>query len=329
MLSLHNLSTKIPAIGPIDFNTNEHTVVVGPSGAGKTTLFRAILGLANCTGEITLDNRTLTRAGRALRFGPGRGMCMAWQDDRLLPHLTLRDNARLGAKPKEADDWMELLHISHLAGRFPHEISGGEAQRVNLVRAFASNCRLVLLDEPFHGVDIFTIRDLLSSILKKLSAQGRLVLMITHDISAVMGAFSKMLVLQEGKVTTHDSIESIYSNPQSHWLAQFLGEFSLLTKEDICYLTGETPGHNSNAFVRPEWLSIEAHHSVQSNATVLGATWRASINRIFIRFDWRDGPVSMEVASTSHYVQGDRIYVTLKKVAYPEWLHNEPISQRG
>jgi len=314
----------------VDAVFEEHTVIVGPSGAGKTTLLRALLGLAKCEGDITLGEEVLTRGGRALAVGPRRKMAMAWQDGRLLPHLTILENAALGSSRKAAQPWLELLAIAPLANKLPHLISGGEAQRANLARAFASGCPVVLLDEPFHGVDLLTVRKLLAPVLARSTEQGRLVLMVTHDLAGNVGAFKRMLVMNAGLVVAHGDTDALYSAPDSAWLAGFLGDYSILLEREARLLEAPPEGVGP-IFVRPEWLDVEVQGSAPANATVVQLLWHGATQRAEVLIDGRDEPVPVDTVQHSRLTKGDRVHVVVRKSARPGWLQPGalPVGVRG
>ena len=317
MLFLDNMESLHPSIGPLSAQISEHTALAGPSGAGKTTLFRALLGLAPCKGNMVLDDKMLTRNGKVLSYGPRRGLSMAWQEDRLLPHLTLSRNITLGSSKSAALDWCEMLCISHLMDKLPHEVSGGEAQRANLARALASSSRVVLLDEPFHGIDALMVRQLLLPVLERLSNEGRIVIMISHDIGCILGIFQQIMVMNARKLVFHGSAQDLYNNPANAWLAGFMGDYILLPQPQ----TSSTlePAARRQCFVRPEWLTLDPD-AMAKNATVVSALWKGATQRVWILLDGHDQPVPVETPCSLAIAKGERVYVAPQQVSRPGWV---------
>jgi iron(III) transport system ATP-binding protein len=186
---------------------------VGPSGCGKTTLLRLIAGLDTPEdGEIWIEQQQVAGAGRN-RVPPGdRGIGFVFQDLALWPHLTVREQLdfvlqsagrtkteRLG----RIREVLDLFHVgSSLAGRLPHQLSGGEQQRVALARALVGSPRLLLLDEPFSSLDA-ELRVALRSELATLQRQLRVpTIYVTHDRddAAVLG--DRTVFMRSGRIET-------------------------------------------------------------------------------------------------------------------------------
>src|SRR4051794_23852724 len=132
--------------------------LIGPNGAGKTTLLRAVAGLVPHEGTVTVDGRPWT--GLAVRERP---VAMAFQDQLLFPHLSALDNVAFGPRSRgvarddarrTAQEWLDRFAVGDLAGRKPRELSGGQSQRVSIAPALATHPRILLLAEPFAGLDI-------------------------------------------------------------------------------------------------------------------------------------------------------------------------------
>jgi ABC-type sulfate/molybdate transport systems ATPase subunit len=186
----------------------EWTVIFGPSGAGKSTLLRLLAGLDEpLHGRVALDGQVLTDADRRFNARPGKRRCgMVAQQPALFPHLSAAANVAYGLqgwerarRTQRVEEMLALVGAAELASRRPQEISGGQAQRVALARALAPGPRLLLLDEPFSGLD-GTASD---ALLERLQAWGRTngvqTVVATHDVSDALATRAEVLLLREGR----------------------------------------------------------------------------------------------------------------------------------
>jgi len=188
----------------------EAVAVVGPSGCGKTTLLRLVAGLERPdAGEIHLGDRVVARAGRSLVPPHERGLGFVFQDLALWPHLTVREHLDFvtGAagmsvveRGERARDVLALVRIDTLAHRRPHELSGGEQQRLALARALVGRPRLLLLDEPFSSLD----RDLRVTLrLEVARLQQALQLpsiYVTHDREDAEARADRIVAIHRGRI---------------------------------------------------------------------------------------------------------------------------------
>ena len=179
------------------------TAMVGPSGAGKTTLIRIIAGLETPdTGSVTLGDTAWTDAesGRSLPTFR-RGIGLVFQEYPLFPHLTVRENILYGAPPRfDPVPLMETFRIRRLEDRRPGAISGGERQRTAFCQALARKPRLLLLDEPFSALDQET-RTFLCSMLGELKGElGIPILHVTHDLGEAHRLGDSIIALEEGHI---------------------------------------------------------------------------------------------------------------------------------
>ncbi len=168
----------------------EFVVLVGPSGCGKSTLLNVLSGaLAPSSGSVT--SRGVLRT--------------VYQQDGLFPWLTVRDNIALGlrnlsdqgAKARELDELMALIRLAEFAGHYPHQLSGGMRQRVELARALAGRSDVLLLDEPFSALDYQTRLRLRRELARLLAQRPRTVVFVTHDIEEAAQLADRVLVLTE------------------------------------------------------------------------------------------------------------------------------------
>jgi NitT/TauT family transport system ATP-binding protein len=181
------MKRQLPVLAGIDLEVREGELVaiVGPSGCGKSSFLNAVDGLVKLTGgEIRVDGKAVT--------APGPDRAMVFQQDSLFPWRTVTRNVMYGLElqqllPKEemrkrAAALVELVGLSRFAEHYPHELSGGMRQRVNIARALAPDPQLLLLDEPFAALDAQTREFMQAELLKILSRASKTALFITHQI---------------------------------------------------------------------------------------------------------------------------------------------------
>jgi len=168
----------------------EFVVIVGPSGCGKSTLLNVL------SGALPPSSGTVTASG-VLRT--------VYQQDGLFPWLSVRDNIALGlrslpdgaAKTRELEELLALIRLAEFAGHFPHQLSGGMRQRVELARALAGRSDVLLLDEPFSALDYQTRLRLRRELARLLALRPRTVVFVTHDIEEAAQLADRVLVLTE------------------------------------------------------------------------------------------------------------------------------------
>lgn len=189
----------------------EHPVVgiFGPSGAGKTTLLHLIAGLEKPNrGTIQLGESTLVDSAKNMFLPPHqRRVAMVFQEGRLFPHLRVADNLRFGSRfaGKHSggvgfSELVQMLELETLLQRFPSQISGGERQRVALGRALLSNPRLLLLDEPFSGLDVGLKHQVIPFLQRVQHEIATPMLLVSHNLSDILQFTQELLVLDNGKV---------------------------------------------------------------------------------------------------------------------------------
>lgn len=210
----------------------EILALLGPSGSGKTTLLRLIAGFEKPDeGRISIGDRMVVDVANSVWVAAeDRGVGMVFQDYALFPHLTVAQNIRFGLRgtnKKERESRVnELLRLTELAGyadRYPHELSGGQQQRVALARALAPRPRVVLLDEPFNGLDPDLrphMRREVARILRHLGTAG---ILVTHDQEEALGMADQVAVIRQGELQQIGTPEEIYYSPTTPFVANFVG----------------------------------------------------------------------------------------------------------
>jgi len=180
------------------------TVIIGPSGAGKTTLMRIIAGLdRTATGSIRCGDELWLDTGRGIFLPPQkRRLGYVFQDYPLFPHLSIRDNAAFaaGARKPVVQALLERFGIAQLQERKPDAVSGGERQRCAICQALAREPRLLLLDEPFSALDVFTRRDLRDELRKMKEELGIPMIYITHDVNEALYLADELVPIVTGRV---------------------------------------------------------------------------------------------------------------------------------
>lgn len=185
------------------------TAVFGPSGAGKSTLLACLSGLrVPDSGNITLGGRTLYSYDNKVRTPPQRfRTALVFQDGALFPHMSVRRNIEYGywMTPEsgrfiDVPNLIEFLGLTHLLGRFPETLSGGEVQRVSLARALAMSPRMLMLDEPVASLDIRR-RNEVVAYLKRIHHRYQIPMVyVSHSLSDVVALASKAMIIEDGRV---------------------------------------------------------------------------------------------------------------------------------
>lgn len=214
--------------------------LIGPNGAGKSTLFQLLAFLEGPTsGKLFFDGQQV-RPGRG-SLDIRRKMAMVLQDP-LLVSGTVKDNVALGLKLRKVSGaelkskvpvWLERFGISHLAHRNAKSLSGGEAQRVSLARAFVLEPEVLFLDEPFTGLDAPTKVALMNQLEEVIRLTQVTTLFITHDVTEIPLYTNRVLAMENGRIDVEDKLESLHSNPSTPFLQAFFQRFDLNGKLTI------------------------------------------------------------------------------------------------
>lgn len=252
----------------------ELVCIVGPSGCGKTTLLRLIAGLEDIqAGRVAIDGRTVAAPGGAMP-AEARGMGFVFQDYALFPHLDVAANVAFGLTgraPDERDrrvgEMLRQVGMQDFAAAFPHELSGGQQQRVALARALAPAPRVLLLDEPFSGLDVRLRERIRDDTLHVLKRSGAATLLVTHDPEEAMFMADRLVLLDRGRIVQDAPPEQVYAHPASAFVATLFGQANEVDGEvrDGSVVTPfgavAAPGHPEGARVRvlarPEALRLK------------------------------------------------------------------------
>ena len=242
MIECRNLTksySELQAVSDFNLHLEEHEFlsILGPSGCGKSTLLRLIAGLeVPSRGQVLLEKREIS--GKKIILPPERRKFgMIFQDFALFPHLSIEKNIAYGVngsrseKQKRVVELLKLVSLQHLASKMPHQISGGEQQRIAVARALAPRPRLILMDEPFSNLDYQLRLQLRREIRGILKHEGVATILVTHDQVEAITFSERVLLMHKGKLVQAGTPEVIYQQPQTLWASSFVGEANHLSVE--------------------------------------------------------------------------------------------------
>ena len=231
-LVLENNKDKSKVLTDVNFDLDESEIgcILGPSGCGKTSLLRAIAGFENINSGSVLKDGVCISNSLENTSVQNRKMGMVFQDYALFPNMDVKTNIAFGLKDatkKEKEDrvnyLLELVSLEQYKDKYPHELSGGEQQRVALIRALAPSPDVLLLDEPFSNIDADIKEELVTDVrdlLKELSITS---IIVTHDQYEAFNIADKVAIMNNGKVEQVGNAYDIYHKPINKFVADFIG----------------------------------------------------------------------------------------------------------
>ena len=208
-------------------SAGETVAVLGPNGAGKTTLLRALAGLVPINGRVELNGQVLddSAAGRHIPT-ERRRVGIVFQDHVLFPHMTVLDNVAFGLphdSSRIAREWLDRAGLGDRASAMPRELSGGQAQRVALIRTLATEPHLLLLDEPLSALDVTIRAEVRRELSRQLSGFHGVRILVTHDPLEAIALADRLVVLEHGKVVQSGSPAEVTARPRSRFVADLAG----------------------------------------------------------------------------------------------------------
>lgn len=245
----------------LEVDKGQVVTLLGPSGCGKTTLLRTVNRLIEpSAGTVRIGGRDVRELDEVeLR----RGIGYVIQSIGLFPHMSVLENVAVvprllnWSKPQREARAQEMLAMVGLeprtyAGRYPRELSGGQAQRVGLARALAADPPVLLLDEPFGAVDPPTREHLQDEFMRLQSQLKKTVLFVTHDLDEAVKISDRICLMNSGQVEQYDAPETLLRNPKTPFVQAFLGPSRTLLRLSRVALDGlmEPPdGHHPKATI--------------------------------------------------------------------------------
>jgi len=226
--------TAVDALS-LSVREGELLTLLGPSGCGKTTTLRLIEGLDRpTTGSITIAGEVVAD-DHAFRAPEERDVGLVFQDFALFPHLTVEENVAFGLREWDAaaregrvDDLVDLVGLEAHREKMPSQLSGGQQQRVALARSLAPEPDLLLLDEPFSNLDVRLRVEMREEVRRILKAAGVTTVSVTHDQEEALSISDRVAIMNDGRIEQVGKPEVVFENPESRFVASFLGRASFL-----------------------------------------------------------------------------------------------------
>ena len=219
--------------------SNERLALIGKSGSGKTTMLRIIAGLEiPDSGEVEINDEKVNSTDEYVK-PENRHFGYVFQNHTLFPHLNVLQNITFGIsdenkgrKKEIALDYLSMLGLESKLKNYPHELSGGEKQRISIIRTLAAKPRLLLLDEPFSNLDKSTKEKLKEDLKSILDKEQIPTIMITHDAEDSFDLADRVILLDGGKIAAEGNPEELYNKPINEHSANFFSESTILDKKN-------------------------------------------------------------------------------------------------
>ena len=274
------------------------TCLLGPSGCGKSTTLRLIAGVDRQDGGVISANG-LVLSDRHRHLPPeARGIGLMFQDFALFPHLSVAQNIAFGltgsraAKDLRVGHLLERVLLTGYGGKYPHQLSGGEQQRVALARALAPRPGILLMDEPFSGLDNRLRDGIRDDTLAVLKDEGAAVLLVTHEPDEAMRMADQIALMRAGRIVQQGAPYAIYNHPVDRAAAAFFSDINVIRGRVQGALTetafgaflapGVADGTDVDIVIRPQHLKLDfdragrgPNETVQDGVPARGVVARA------------------------------------------------------
>jgi ABC-type Fe3+/spermidine/putrescine transport system ATPase subunit len=221
----------------LELRSGEFVSLLGPSGCGKTTTLRMIAGFVDPTlGTIEMDDQILSSPAGSVP-PDRRQMSMIFQSYAIWPNMTVEQNVAFGLElrkisnaevKRRVGEMLEVVHMNHLADRYPAELSGGQQQRVALARAIVIRPSVLLLDEPLSNLDA-TLREEMRFEIRRLHDEFHVTTVyVTHDQAEAMVTSDRIAVMNHGRIEQVDQPRALYNKPKTRFVAGFIGRTNFI-----------------------------------------------------------------------------------------------------
>lgn len=267
LLEIKKLSKKLENFELTDISlelkANEVLAVLGESGSGKTSLLRLIAGLDKPDeGQIVLNGEPLASGSMWVK-PQGRPIGLSFQDAWLFPKMTVARNIQAGMKGKskvekaqQTSEWLALLGLQEFADRYPHELSGGEQQRIALARALGTAPQLMLFDEPFSKLDAARRSRLRTDVARLLKHTQTAAILVTHDVEDVYALADRVAILEGGRLIQQGTPEEVYLHPKDAYAARLFGAANIVSGKRLLQMGHQDVDEKASYCIRPEQIVL-------------------------------------------------------------------------
>lgn len=318
------------ALYPLDLTikAGEILVLLGPSGCGKTTLLRIIAGLeqVDAGGKIVFNGKEVTQLPIEKRH-----IGMVFQSYALFPNMTVADNITYGLRVRKQNkkhinsklqEMLKLFDLKPYENRNISQLSGGQCQRVALARAIITEPDVLLLDEPLSALDALLRERLRTDIQKLLKQLNITAVYVTHDQQEAMAVADRIAVINQGKIEQIGTPEQLYLLPESHFVADFIGQINLLvgkTNEQHFIIESgnklQLPDREINQkaqwAARPEDLRLAEKNTPNSfTATIVSRSFLGDRTRVEMVYG-EQRKLIMDCFERHHYPLGETIHLSV------------------
>ena len=249
-----------------EIRKGEFVTLLGPSGCGKSTLLRCIAGLTPVTsGKIFLDGNDLVPVSPQKR-----GIGMVFQSYALFPNMNVEQNVAFGLRMQKVStdemkqrvaEVLKLVELNEFTARYPHQLSGGQCQRVALARSLVTRPRLLLLDEPLSALDARIRKHLREQIRAIQQELGLTTIFVTHDQEEALTMSDRIFLMNQGRIVQSGDAETLYTSPVDAFAAGFIGNYNLLEADAASRLMQRPI--NSRVAIRPEAIQLSLTGSLE------------------------------------------------------------------
>ncbi|MFJ8235424.1 ABC transporter ATP-binding protein [Ureibacillus sp. NPDC094379] len=305
-ITINNLSlsfgqNKVLKDISLKIEKGELITLLGPSGCGKSTLLRVFAGLETFQeGEVYLDGEEISKVAPK-----DRNVGMVFQSYALFPNMTVFDNIAFGLSIKKLPKneirekvlaALALVNLEDKADYYPSQLSGGQQQRISLARSLVTEPKVLLLDEPLSALDAKIRKQLQMDILTLQKKLGITMIFVTHDQEEAMILSDRIFVMNGGIIEQQATPAKMYSQPKSQFVASFIGNYNILSTEELKQLDPSfTPKNKNGKFaIRSEAIQLEPIHNEQA-LRIKGKFEHSMILGSTIRSNYQAGPIKLTV----------------------------------